>query len=739
MVKNMETYNVLLIEDNRGDALLIQEMLRLSQSWSFQIVTAITLKGAIEELKNHNFDFIIADLGLPDSQGLNTIVSISEYIRNIPAIVLTSNNDEQLGGELLKAGAQDYLVKWAINSDQLMRSIRHAFHRKKVEEKLIESEEKFRVVLENIHLIGLMLDNEGRVTFVNNYLVNLIGWSKKEMLGKNWFETYLPPDSRNKERANFEHLLENSHAPSANENEIICKDGRVLVISWSNTVHCDKNGNPDVITSIGENITERIKTKSELAKNEKRYHSIIEDQTQAIVRYLPGGEITFVNDSYCKIQQKKASELIGQDFYAQFDPKHAQGIISKASSLTIKNPVCIDEQKISLSDGRTLWQQWTDRAIFDENGTLAEYQAEGIDITSTKLAEEALKKSEEKFRTMVEASPDGVTTSSLSGEITYASKRAVELFGVALPSQLIGKGYLTLVAPENKKKAENVFGKILEKGTIMNVSLILLQNDGSRFYGQISVTVITSETGLPEGLIIFTKDISDNKNAENAIKAYQQNLRSMASELNLAEEKERRRIACDLHDDLGQSLAMARIKISSIKNENVSEKVMEELVEMEKHVTHAIKNSRSLTYELSPPVLYEFGLTAGINWKLEQITSKHNLTANMEITEEIPALSEDLLILLFRSVSELLNNIVKHAQAKTVSVVVSMDGHCLNIIVSDDGKGFNILDIEKRTDYASGIGLFSLKERLEYFEGTLNIDSAVGKGSKIYVSVPLNL
>jgi len=733
----MKPLNVLLVEDIPSDAFLIEEMLKSSVLREYNIVKAASLKEAFEKLENGRFDVIIADLGLPDSNGLDTIKAILAKAPHLPAIVLTGNNDEQSGNEAVLNGAQDYLVKWAINSDQLTRSIRYAVNRKKVGEKLIASEEKFRKVIENIQLAGLMLDKECNITFANDFLLKLTGWSRDEIIGKNWIEHFIPKALQPKISRVFSELLSSQGFPSAYENEIITRDGKILVISWSNMVHFGPNGKPVSLTSIGENITKQIETQKELAANEKRYRSIVEDQAQAIVRYKPDGALTFVNDSFCQMIGKSSDDLIGRSYFSFIDPKHLGQVLNKVQKLDKVHPVEISEYKILSPDGKKRWQQWTNRAIWGNDGLIAEFQAEGIDITNLKLAEQALKESEQKFRTIVEASPDAVITSGLKGLINFASKRAALLLEYKDSTELHGKSLVDLIAPENKDKALKSLEKIRQKKVPKDTLFIMLKKGGQRFYGEVSTAVITGERGSAKGFISIIKDVSERKNTENAIIAYQQNLRSMASELNLAEEKERRRIATDLHDDLGQSLAMARIKLSGLKSENLEQRILDDLLEMEKHITHAIKGSRTLTYELSPPVLYEFGLAAAINWKLEQLAAKYGLEAQMEVGEGIPQLSENHLIMLFRSVSELLNNIVKHARAKKVSVTVAMDGKCMNILVSDDGEGFNTADLELKSKTTGSIGLFSIKERLDYFDGTMTIDTANGKGTKIYLSIPV--
>jgi len=118
----MDSLRILLVEDNPADAFLFEKMLLASSEWGFQIMKAETLGLALHTIRSHSFDVIIADLGLPDSQGLTTVDEMVKAVKYLPIIVLTSTNDEQTGIEALKRGVQDYLIKWKINPDQLMLS-----------------------------------------------------------------------------------------------------------------------------------------------------------------------------------------------------------------------------------------------------------------------------------------------------------------------------------------------------------------------------------------------------------------------------------------------------------------------------------------------------------------------------------------------------------------------------------------------------------------------------------------
>jgi len=342
-----------------------------------------------------------------------------------------------------------------------------------------------------------------------------------------------------------------------------------------------------------------------------------------------------------------------------------------------------------------------------------------------------------KFRTMVETSPDGVVTLNLDGAILYASKRALEEHGYLKENNLAGKKFWDLFSENDKLKVIKRFRDIEKIGVISNEEYLMIREDNSQFYGELSASLVKNEMGNANGYIVVTKDISQRKKNENAIIKYQKKLQSLVMELNLTEEKERRKIAVELHDHLGQNLAMAKIRLAALKNGNGHSENDDNYTEIEKHISHAIDYSRILTYELSPPVLFELGLVEAINWKLEQISENDDLKTNFIAETEISGLKEDYLILLFRSFSELVDNVIKHASAKYINVKIGIHNTVLIIEIEDDGKGFNPDSIYSSIYKTNKNGLFGIKERLEYYNGKLEISSQLGKGSKIKIIIPV--
>jgi PAS domain S-box-containing protein len=225
------------------------------------------------------------------------------------------------------------------------------------------------------------------------------------------------------------------------------------------------------------------------------------------------------------------------------------------------------------------------------------------------------------------------------------------------------------------------------------------------------------------------------KNQERIIE-YQKKLKNLYFELTIAEEKERRNIAEYLHDGLGQTISIAAIKLSSIANRSITPdigKTIEESIEL---LRNAINESRMLVYDLCPPILYELGLVAAIKWKLEQIKQKNSVETVLKSEEKPLKVNIDIETLVFRMVCELLNNSIKHAEASLISVEIKKDINNLMITVSDNGKGF-VFTQSKNLSELHGFGLFSIKERLDLLQGSMEIDSKITQGAKIVLTIPI--
>jgi signal transduction histidine kinase len=231
-------------------------------------------------------------------------------------------------------------------------------------------------------------------------------------------------------------------------------------------------------------------------------------------------------------------------------------------------------------------------------------------------------------------------------------------------------------------------------------------------------------------------DVTERNRAERDLHNRTEQLRALASELTLAEQRERRRLARVLHDDLQQLLVGAKFHLARLSH-TPDEGVRKAVAQAEGLIDESIQKSRSLTAELSPPVLHERGLAPALEWLAAWMRERHGLAVELDAADHAPTESEDLAILLFQSVKELLFNVAKHARARTARVTLRRAGDETEMVVSDDGVGFDPSAAEPRAGRPGGFGLFSIRQRLDQLGGRLEIDSAPGRGSRFTIRTPI--
>lgn len=212
---------------------------------------------------------------------------------------------------------------------------------------------------------------------------------------------------------------------------------------------------------------------------------------------------------------------------------------------------------------------------------------------------------------------------------------------------------------------------------------------------------------------------------------YQAQLRSLTSQLSLTEERERRRIATELHDRIGHALTNASMRLSHLRNQGFSEDEKNRKIDdVYALIEQSIQDTQTLTFELSPPILYDLGLEAAIEWLAEQTQRQHGIKVDCVDDGVSKPIDESLRVLLFQAARELLFNVVKHARASRVTISISREAEYVRIAIEDNGIGFDAAKCKPRDGQKGGFGLFSIRERLVHQGGRLEINSEPGKGTR---------
>lgn len=358
------------------------------------------------------------------------------------------------------------------------------------------------------------------------------------------------------------------------------------------------------------------------------------------------------------------------------------------------------------------------------------------ELKRRKQVEDMLIRGAERYRDLFENSPIGIYRTDPEGRIIMANPTLIRMIGYMSYDDFSA-------ARSNDKCYEptylgNEIRDLLEKEN--RVSWFEAKwklDDGSVIYVRENARTVRDSEGKTlyyEGTV---EDISEQKLAEERINQNQKQLRSLASELSLAEERERRRIANLLHDHIGQMLALAKIKLGAIQDVLGGNNLAGDIREIRDDVGQAIKLTRSLTFELSPPILYELGLESALEWLTEQPEGQDTIRREFESDGAKKPMSDGMRVLLFTAVRELLVNVSKHSRATRAKVTVRRLDHNISIHVADNGNGFNASRSNYDIAEGRGYGLFSIRERLDSLGGYMNVLSELGRGTRIILMAPL--
>lgn len=246
---------------------------------------------------------------------------------------------------------------------------------------------------------------------------------------------------------------------------------------------------------------------------------------------------------------------------------------------------------------------------------------------------------------------------------------------------------------------------------------------------------------LPVVLLQAVRRYADriaHKEAEEKLLIYHNRLRSLAFALSLAEEHERRRISTEVHEHIGQNLAFAKIELGKVRELASSDILKNAVDEVVKVIHETIEDTRSLVSQVGSPILYQLGFVMAVESLTQQSQKRHGIAMAFEDDGLRKPLSDDVRVLLFQAVRELLANIVKHAQAKTAKVSLAKKGDQILVDVKDDGIGFELGEIGPDMDQGRKFGLFSIRERLESIGGGIKVVSRPGHGTWVTLSAPLS-
>jgi PAS domain S-box-containing protein len=333
---------------------------------------------------------------------------------------------------------------------------------------------------------------------------------------------------------------------------------------------------------------------------------------------------------------------------------------------------------------------------------------------------------------VVENSPDIIYVKDLEGRYLMINPAGAIFFGKPV-AEVLGRTVREFLSAEDAAAVIKADRETIAADHPLTLELNYTISGITRTFLVIKGVYRTIK-GEIAGIFGISREITERKHAEAEVLQCQEELRFLAAKMSYREEQQRRDIASALHDQIGQTLALSKIRMGLLTG---GDDLLAEIKQICGLLDNAIQHTRTLTMELSPPILYELGFEAGVMSLCEEFQTQYGLIVEFYADDSDKPLSDELRGLLYQGVRELLVNIVKHARASSAHIAVERDGERIMITVEDNGIGFASDAALLRMDKNPGFGLFSLRERLKYQKGTCSVDSTPGHGTRVTLTGPL--
>jgi PAS domain S-box-containing protein len=335
---------------------------------------------------------------------------------------------------------------------------------------------------------------------------------------------------------------------------------------------------------------------------------------------------------------------------------------------------------------------------------------------------------------------DGLGMMDEHGRWTYVNDRLCEMLGCQR-EEMIGSPVTIFLRERANRQIYHEQMEQRKQGLASPYEIAGTRKDGQELLVLVSPKPIFDQTGQFKGSFAVITDITELKKTEGALRESEGRLRTLSSQLLTAQEKERSRISRELHDELGQALAVLKLKLRFVEKHLAAEQedLKKECGQSIEYVDQVIEEVRRLSRDLSPSILEDLGLSNALQWLINNFSRNNNLSISLH-KEDIDMdhlFSQDLQIILYRIFQEAFTNIERHSQANLGSVSIKKRGEGLYVSVEDNGKGFDITETLKSDVTRQGMGLVTMQERARMLGGALEIVSEKGKGTRIDVYIPL--
>jgi PAS domain S-box-containing protein len=652
--------------------------------------------------------------------------------------------------------------------------------RKRAEEALRESEERYRSLFEGAEDHIFVLDQDFRYVMVNQSALKAGGFTLEDVVGKGPRETF-PEDAEfylSQYRQGFE-----AGEPVEFERELRLPDGAHWFSVTLSPIK-DARGRVIALTGISRDITERKRAERALAETEAHLRAVLGSAPITIFATDDQGVFTLSEGKRLEHVGLKPGENVGLsalDLYASLPFVEYTGRVITGQEVVQR--VLAGETVNAVNDLRGVYFDNRIGPIHDAEGRVVGIVGVATDITERKRAEEALRQYVERLGILCETdqailaaqSPQAIAQAALSRitQLVPCQRVGITLFDLEAHQLTVLAAHFTGESrvPAGAHFSLEWFGADIERlrqGKVQVVEDVLalpqparglqiLQAEGLRsatcvplisrgeLIGSLNL-VLDSPGGLAPEYVDIAREVADSLAVaiQNAllleqVHAGRERLQTLSRRLMEVQEVERRHIARELHDEIGQALTVMKINLQAVQRLLDTPALAPYLEESIRTVDRTLQQVRNLSLDLRPSLLDDLGLVPALRWYVDRQAQQAEFSAQFAADPLEKRLPPDLEIVCFRIVQEALTNVTRHAQARQVGVELRQRGDELQLVVRDDGVGFDVQTTLNRAAHGASMGLLGMEERALPLGGQVEIKSAPGRGTEIRARFPLTL
>lgn len=482
---------------------------------------------------------------------------------------------------------------------------------------------------------------------------------------------------------------------------------------------------------------------------------LLSNMRAAVIATRPDGEIIFWNAFASEMYGWSAEEVLGGNIVEILAPQEVQGEAAAIMMKLNSGQSWTGEFPVKRKDGSQLTVLVTDSPIAGSGGELIGIVGVSYDVTAAKRTEEELRRSEAQFKRLANTLPEMCWMARPDGYVSWYNDRWHEYSGKSA-KELEGWGWQTVHHPDFVPRVTEQWRKSLESGEAFEMEFPLRGRDGIYRWFLTRAQVFRNSSGEIVSWFGVNTNIDDAVKARQALSEARRELehrvQERTAELNLANEslrslsgtllqlrdEERRRLARDLHDSLGQLIAATGMNLATIRaqQDKLDANALKAIEEIGDLVREMNRQTRTISHLLHPPLLDEVGLVSALKWYVQEFSSRSGIQVQLEISESFGRISEDLEIAIFRIVQECLTNVHRHSGSAVAGIRVTQLSDQIVVAVEDRGRGISAEKLsELKTARSRGVGFRGMQERVRHLGGTWEIRSNEN-GTVVVATIP---